>query len=217
MMDFSTLLPSYLLVTLIVAALPTLVVSATAFTKISVVLLILRNALGIQQTPSNTVIYTTAMILAAYVMLPVIQETYLIISNNIFQMNSFEATERAFSTISEPLRNFLLRYADDVSKVFFVEALQKIWPQMRPAPGSNDFTVLLPSFLASELTRAFQIGFLLYLPFVMIDIVVSTIVIALGLNQLSPTVLSTPLKLLLFVAIDGWTRLFHGLILSYVQ
>jgi type III secretion protein R len=217
MMDFSTLLPSYLFVTLIVATLPTLIVSASAFTKISVVLLILRNALGIQQTPSNTVLYTASMILASYVMLPVIQETYAIISNNIFQLNSFQSMERAFSLVSEPLRNFLIRYADETSKIFFIEALQKIWPQVRPAPGANDFTVLLPSFLASELTRAFQIGFLLYLPFVMIDIVVSTIVIALGLNQLSPTVLSTPLKLLLFVALDGWTRLFHGLILSYVQ
>jgi type III secretion protein R len=216
-MDFSTLLPSYLFVTVIVATLPTLIVSATAFTKISVVLLILRNALGIQQTPSNTVIYTTAMILAAYVMLPVIQEVYSVVSTNIFQLNNFQAMERAFGLVSEPLRNFLIRYADDNSKVFFVEALQKIWPQVRPAPALNDFTVLLPSFLASELTRAFQIGFLLYLPFVMIDIVVSTIVIALGLSQLSPTVLSTPLKLLLFVALDGWTRLFHGLILSYVQ
>ncbi len=216
-MDFSTLLPGYFFVTILVATLPILVVSATAFTKISVVLLILRNALGIQQTPSNTVVYTTAMILAAYVMLPVIQETYGIISNNVFQLNSLQAIERAFAAVAEPLRVFLIRYADEVSKVFFVEALQKIWPQMRPVPAANDFTVLIPSFLASELTRAFQIGFLLYLPFVMIDIVVSTIVIALGLQQLSPTVLSTPLKLLLFVAVDGWTRLFHGLILSYVQ
>jgi type III secretion protein R len=216
-MDFSTLVPGYLFVTILVAALPTLIVSATAFTKISVVLLILRNALGIQQTPSNTVVYTIAMILAAYVMLPVIQDTYAIISNNVLQLNSLQAMERAFALVSEPLRGFLIRYADETSKVFFVEALQKIWPQMRPAPISNDFAVLLPSFLASELTRAFQIGFLLYLPFVMIDIVVSTIVIALGLQQLSPTVLSTPLKLLLFVAVDGWTRLFHGLILSYVQ
>jgi type III secretion protein R len=150
-------------------------------------------------------------------MLPVIQETYGIISNNVFQLNSLQAMERAFAAVAEPLRVFLIRYADEVSKVFFIEALQKIWPQMRPVPGANDFAVLIPSFLASELTRAFQIGFLLYLPFVMIDIVVSTIVIALGLQQLSPTVLSTPLKLLLFVAVDGWTRLFHGLILSYVQ
>jgi type III secretion protein R len=214
-MDFTTLLPTYIVMTAVVAAIPLLVASATAFTKISVVLLIVRNALGVQQTPSNTVVYTISMILAAYVMSPVLQETYTIASSSTIQTNSLESIERVLAAIGEPLRGFLIRYADETSKVFFVDALQRIWPQLRPLPSNNDFAILIPAFLASELTRAFQIGFLLYLPFVMIDIVVSTIVIALGLNQLSPTVLSTPLKLLLFVAVDGWTRLFHGLVLSY--
>jgi type III secretion protein R len=215
-MDVTTILPGYILLSIVVAFLPMLAVSVTAFTKISVVLLIVRNALGVQQTPSNTVIYTITTILSIYIMLPVLQDTYASTSNSILRIDNMQELERVIVAGSEPIRGFLIRYADDTSKVFFVEALQKIWPQMRNPPGLNDITVLVPAFLASELTRAFQIGFLLYLPFVMIDIVISTIVIALGLSQLSPTVISTPLKLLLFVAIDGWTRLFHGLVMSYV-
>jgi type III secretion protein R len=80
----------------------------------------------------------------------------------------------------------------------------------------KDIYILLPSFLVSELTRAFEIGFLLYLPFLVVDFVISVIIIAMGMNSLSPTVISTPLKLLLFIAIDGWSRLLQGLVLSYV-
>jgi type III secretion protein R len=97
-----------------------------------------------------------------------------------------------------------------------VQSSQRIWEKAPAEPaGPQDITILTPSFLVSELTRAFEIGFLIYLPFLMIDFAVSAILVALGMQMMSPTVVSTPLKLLLFVVIDGWRRLLEGLVLSY--
>jgi len=100
--------------------------------------------------------------------------------------------------------------------VFFVESTRKLWEQQpRGGVQDTDLVILVPAFLVSELRRAFEIGFLLYLPFIAIDLVVSAILMALGMQMMSPTVVSTPFKLLLFVSVDGWRRLLEGLILSY--
>jgi type III secretion protein R len=216
-LDSLSILPTFVVVTVFLSLMPFLAVSVSCFTKIAVVLLIVRNALGIQQTPANIVIYGAALILSVYVMTPVLQEVYAIAVEQLPRANSVAAFERFFAVAAEPIRGFLKRFADESTRAFFVEAQQKVWPNARTQPGPDDLSILVPSFLASELTRAFQIGFLLYLPFVIVDLIVGVIIIALGMQMLSPTVISTPLKLLLFVAVDGWTRLFQGLVLSYAN
>ncbi|MGL4635509.1 MAG: type III secretion system export apparatus subunit SctR [Beijerinckiaceae bacterium] len=215
-MDILSALPSFIVVSVLVSAIPFLAVAVSSFTLITVVLMIVRNALGIQQTPANLIIYSVALILSAYVMGPVIHDISTIIIEQLPKADSIAAYERMYVAAIEPVRGFLKRFVDENSRMFFVEAQARIWPNAKVKPGPDDISILVPAFLASELTKAFQIGFLLYLPFVFIDLVVGVIIIALGMQMLSPTVVSTPLKLLLFVAVEGWTRLFQGLILTYV-
>jgi type III secretion protein R len=192
-----------------------LVVVATAFTKIVVVLLIIRNALGVQQMPPNLLVNGLALVLTLYVMAPVARDTYAIATAPGTRLENVADWERLANDASQPLRGFLTRYADPQSARFFRESAQKIWPDRSVTYGEQDLAILIPAFLTSELTRAFQIGFLLYLPFLMIDFAVSAILIALGMQMMSPPQIATPLKLLLFVLVDGWTKLIEGLVLSY--
>ena len=118
--------------------------------------------------------------------------------------------------IQEPIREHLSRFTSPEQRQFFLEATQRVWPEgSRASAGPDDLQILVPAFLISELKRAFEIGFLLYLPFIVIDLVVTTILMAMGMSMVSPTVISIPFKLFLFIAIDGWSRLMHGLVLSY--
>ncbi|MEM8794852.1 MAG: EscR/YscR/HrcR family type III secretion system export apparatus protein, partial [Pseudomonadota bacterium] len=115
-----------------------------------------------------------------------------------------------------PVQNFLQRLTTEEDREFFVAATDRIWDENIPREVSaDDFTILIPSFLIAELKRAFQIGFMLYLPFVAIDLVVTTILMGMGMQMVSPTLISTPFKLFLFITIEGWTRLIQGLVLSY--
>lgn len=201
-----------------VSMLPVLAVIASSFTKISVVLLIVRNAIGIQQTPPNLLIFVVALVLTAFIMNPVMYATWnqYLTHNALFLSSSTFFT--GFTYVSEPLVGFMKKYADPEVRSFFIEAARRIW---NDAPGvtfsEDDLTILAPSFLVSELTRAFEIGFLIYLPFLMIDFAISAILVALGMSMMSPTVVSTPVKLLLFVSIDGWRRLLEGLVLTYAN
>jgi type III secretion protein R len=116
----------------------------------------------------------------------------------------------------EPLRKFLISHSSDAERAFFLKSAQRLLPpQSRNEISANDFIVVIPAFTVSELTAAFQIGFLIYLPFLIIDLVVSNILLALGMMMMSPTTVSLPFKLLLFVLIDGWAKLVHGLVLTY--
>ena len=116
----------------------------------------------------------------------------------------------------EPLRKFLIAHSSDAERAFFLKSAQRLLPpQSRNEITVNDFIVVIPAFTVSELTAAFQIGFLIYLPFLIIDLVVSNILLALGMMMMSPTTVSLPFKLLLFVLIDGWAKLVHGLVLTY--
>ncbi|NJR13038.1 MAG: type III secretion system export apparatus subunit SctR [Phyllobacteriaceae bacterium] len=198
----------------IAGLLPLLAVAVTSFAKVSVVLLIVRNAIGIQQTPGNTILYAIALILTFHIMQPVFSEIYLAAQARTFDLTNLENTLRQVIESSEPLRGFLARFADERSVAFFIDSLENLNPTA-PQANPNDYAVLIPAFLVSELTAAFQIGFLLYLPFVMIDLVVSAIMIAMGMSMMSPTVISIPLKLLIFVMVDGWSRMIEGLVLSY--
>ncbi|HJR72211.1 MAG TPA: EscR/YscR/HrcR family type III secretion system export apparatus protein, partial [Luteimonas sp.] len=116
----------------------------------------------------------------------------------------------------EPLRTFLIQHSNNAERGFFLKSAQRLLPPARRAELSvDDFIVIVPAFTVSELTAAFQIGFLIFLPFLIIDLVVANILLALGMMMMSPTTVSLPFKLLLFVLIDGWAKLVHGLVLTY--
>jgi type III secretion protein R len=205
-----------LLLVAAMAFLPLLAVAVTAFTKISVVLMILRNALGIQQLPPNIVVYSIAVILSAYVAAPMLQEMYGRVDKARINFSTASDYVEAATLAQGPLRAFLNKHVSERDAQFFVEATAKIWPEGTRAPVQrDDLAALVPAFLIGELTRAFQIGFLLYLPFLAVDIVVTAILSALGMMMVSPSNIAIPFKLLLFVTIEGWTKLLQGLILSY--
>ncbi|NRQ19055.1 type III secretion system export apparatus subunit SctR [Ensifer sesbaniae] len=192
------------------------VVTTTAFIKISVVLFLVRNALGTQTIPPNIVLYAAALILTIFISAPVVEQTYDRITDPKLRYQTLDDWVNAAKEGREPLHDYLKKFTNEEQSRFFLSSTEKIWPEgMRDRTTPEDFAVLVPSFLISELKRAFEIGFLLYLPFIVIDLIVTTILMAMGMSMVSPTVISVPFKLFLFVAIDGWSRLMHGLVLSY--
>jgi type III secretion protein R len=216
----SSIGPSYfslLVISAVLSALPFLVITVTSFAKISIVLFLLRNALGIQQTPPSMLLNTIAIVLTGYIMAPVLKEVYAVVTDPRQAFNTIDDWERVFYAGIEPIRQFLIVHVRPEAKTFFLETTTKIWKEGSGLTAKeNDLVILIPSFMVSELTRAFEIGFLLYLPFLVVDFVISIILVAMGMQMLSPTVISTPFKLLLFVFVDGWSRLLQGLVLSYV-
>ncbi|MDH5834455.1 EscR/YscR/HrcR family type III secretion system export apparatus protein [Luteimonas kalidii] len=335
-MDLSSYSPALVLVVIVALALaPFVAVMVTSFTKIVVVLSLLRNALGLQQVPPNVVINGLAIVLSIYVMYPVILQTYEAVTAHqqgrpvpaevqaqvdrrereqaarmraqaeraaqraqpsgapgapaapagplaqdaepppaspaaadALQAESEAETARAasepgplfrnvttdasaagaadgaqaeivvpapaqstpavaagtdgarllamFEAGKEPLRTFLIQHSNDAERGFFLRSARSLLPESRRNDLSvDDFIVVVPAFTVSELTAAFQIGFLIFLPFLIIDLVVANILLALGMMMMSPTTVSLPFKLLLFVLIDGWAKLVHGLVLTY--
>jgi type III secretion protein R len=196
--------------------LPLVVVTMTGFLKISVVLFLIRNALGVQQMPPNLVLYGIALVLTVYVTTPLLSEMSGRLQEGQVKLQTTEDIGRAAELVREPLKQHLLRFTQLEERQFFLDGTSRLWPEpARQEVRDDDLAILVPAFVASELTRAFEIGFLLYLPFLIVDIVVANILMTLGMIMVSPVLISIPLKLFLFVAIDGWSRLMHGLILSY--
>ena len=207
---------SLALVLAALALLPTLVVVSTSFLKVAVVMSLMRNALGVQQIPPNIAIYGLTLIITAYIMAPVGQNIYESVTATPEITRSVEKTFQAFTRGAEPVREFLYRHSDRDQRNFFVQAAKDLWsPQMAAKLQEKDFIVLMPAYMVTELTSAFKIGFLLFLPFVVIDLIVSNILLALGMMMVSPVMISMPIKLFLFVMVDGWSRLIHGLIETY--
>lgn len=201
----------------LLALLPTLVVCTTSFMKIAVVMSLVRNALGVQQIPPNVALYGLSLILTAYIMAPIGNRIY---EQTIMQPGAMKTVEALVTNVrkgAEPLRDFMMRNSKPDQRDFFVRSAQKLWgPEEAASVKPNDFLVVMPAFLVSEMTSAFQIGFLLFLPFIVIDLVISNILLAMGMMMVSPVTISLPLKLFLFVAVDGWSRLIHALVLTYV-
>jgi type III secretion protein R len=202
-----------------VALLPFLALLVTSFTKIVVVLGLLRQALGLQQVPPNMVVNSIALILSVYIMAPIGMHATDALKDRLhgpLASRRFEDLSVIYDSFSAPLRGFLQKHTTARDRAFFVRSADKLWPEEAAnALHQDDMLVLIPSFTVHELTAAFQIGFVIYLAFVVIDLITGNVLLALGMQMLSPTVISTPFKLLLFVALDGWQRLVHGLILSY--
>ena len=193
-----------------------LVVMATSFVKVAVVLFILRNALGIQQTPPNLVLYAISITLAVFISAPVFSEMAQIAQVLAPGLDTFEGWLAAAPELSRPVTEFLIRVSNEADRTVFATAATRVWPEGEgPELAADSLGVLLPAFMMSELTAAFQIGLLVYLPFVVIDLVVTSVLMAMGMAQVTPALISTPFKLFVFVAVDGWSRILHGLVLSY--
>jgi type III secretion protein R len=201
----------------LIGLLPMLVVCTTAYAKLAIVFLIIRNALGIQQMPPTLLLNAMALILTVFIMAPVIRDVYGVVADPRARYETISDWERTAGDAIQPIKRFMDKHTDPQTAAFFRDATQRIWEPGRQAPGGalEEFAIRIPAFLVSELKRAFEIGFLLYLPFLAIDFAVSAILLAMGMQMMSPPVISTPLKLLLFVAVDGWGRLIQGLVLSY--
>ena len=213
-LNFST--PFYLILPLALLSLvPFIAILGTSFLKLVVVFGILRNATGLQQIPPNMALNALAIVLTLYIMAPVGFETYEILKDRQISLED-SSWKEAFDEGVEPYRNFLLRKTSIRERKFFFKTAKVLWPaKYREELTAESLLVMIPSFAVSELTKAFQIGFLLYLPFIVIDLIVSNILLALGMMMVSPMTISLPFKLLLFVLMDGWTRLIHGLVLGY--
>lgn len=193
-------------------------VTMTSFVKLSVVLFLVRNALGVQQTPPNLVLYGLALILTGYVMAPVIEQVTTTLTAPSQHYESFDDFRQAATRAAQPVKTFLLRFTSPGEREFFFAATDRVWGAQAHADlAADDLIVVVPSFILSELRRAFEIGFLLYLPFIAVDLAITAVLMAMGMSSVSPTTISVPFKLFLFVAIEGWTRLIHGLVLGYAS
>lgn len=192
----------------------------TSFTKIVIVLGLLRQAMGLQQVPPNMVLNGLAIVLTVYVMAPVGMDVSDAIRNRLkpgaSQGVRMDDVTAAYGAAADSVRGFLMKHSAPRDRRFFVQTASKIWPPERAkALREDDLLVLVPSFTVSELTTAFRIGFVIFVAFVIVDLVVANVLLALGMSMVAPTVISAPFKLLLFVVLDGWARLAQGLVLSY--
>jgi type III secretion protein R len=267
----------------VLALAPFVIVMLTSFVKISVVLSILRNAMGTQQVPPNQIITGLAFVLTIFIMVPVAQQMYGEAGNvsntkGIFSEASVKSLFDASRKAKEPLRHFLSQHSHVKDRELFMDLAVRLGqnaiakrqqPQAAPQapaqasessiipaanaapvpllsqtsqlaqsppvtqpsmpatvaqspspdtvtrPDKEDFQVLIPAFVTSQLKEAFEVGFLLFVPFIVVDMVIANILLAMGMQMLSPTVISLPFKLLLFVLVDGWFLIVRGLVLSY--
>lgn len=206
--DYSVTLQILALMTAL-GFLPAIVILMTSFTRIVVVMSILRQAMGLQQTPSNQVIIGISMFLTFFIMSPVIDR--MNVSAVQPYMNEEISSKEAFERVQVPLREFMLKQ----TRVKDLETFVNMSGSDATDPETVPMSVLIPAFITSELKTAFQIGFMLFLPFLIIDLVVASVLMAMGMMMLSPMIVSLPFKLMLFVLVDGWNLIFGTLATSF--
>jgi len=227
--------------------LPLVAMVATSYLKIVVVMSLVRNALGIQSIPPNMVLNALALMLTFYIMAPFMKESWQICSEEMAKnkapvvsvqtpdnaggrepwvnpVNEIQSRSAILVKAAEPFKRFLRQESSEKQVAYFVRTAERLWAtrdekgELVPANVDRDsFFILLPSFCVAELTKAFQIGFLVYLPFIAIDIIISNILLAMGMMMVSPVTISLPFKLLLFVVVNGWTLLIQGLVNCYIH
>lgn len=212
--------PFALLVPLLVLGLlPFAAVMVTSYTKLVIVFALLRNALGVQNVPPNIVLNSLALIFTAYIMAPVgLSVGDSLKASGVLEGTKMETPELldALSDAKEPIKEFIIKHGTERERRFFRRSADKLWPPERTVGlEETDLMIAVPAFTVSELTKAFQIGFVIYLCFISIDLILANILLAMGMSMVSPTVISVPFKLLLFTVLDGWSLLLHGLVLSY--
>ena len=193
-----------------------LVLAGLSLIPFAVVLSIARSALGSQQVPPTSVLTGLALILTLHVMSPVFEDVGGLARAGLERAQTPSQSVAALLQACEPMRAFLLRHGHPEDRALFLSLAQQLRGPARAAEvGEEQLSVALPAFLVSELKEAFQIGFLVFLPFLVLDMVIANLLMALGMQSLSPTSVSLPFKLLLFVAVDGWQLLSQGLVLGY--
>lgn len=196
--------------TTLVALLPTIVIMMTSFTRTIIILSFTRNAMGVQQAPPNMVLVGIALFLTLYIMSPVINR----INDEAYQpyVNEEISQEEALERMVVPLKEFMLRNTEVNTMETFINLSRT---PVQENPQDYPLTVVVPAFMTSELKAGFTAGFLIYLPFLLVDIIVSTTLMSMGMVMLPPTMVSLPFKLLLFVTVDGWELLFSSIVQSF--
>ncbi|MGE6332979.1 EscR/YscR/HrcR family type III secretion system export apparatus protein [Stenotrophomonas sp. NPDC077659] len=211
---------SLIVVLALASVLPFLVAVGTCYIKFTVVFTLIRNALGLQQVPSNMVINALSLILAFHVMHPILNGIYSAYLDLPEPLTTVQSVVAFLDGSLGDYKVYLARHADPELLGFF-ERAQVIDGADVPLPGAppedRPLFALLPAYALSELKDAFLMGFYLYLPFVVVDLIVSAILLALGMMMMSPVTLSAPIKLILFVMMDGWAMLSQGLVLQYLD
>ncbi len=189
---------------------PSILVMATSFTRIVIVLSFLRSALGVQQTPPNAVLVSLALFLTAFVMAPTLERSY---KEGLVPLLDNQITEEvAFERVVAPVRDFMMRHVREQDLELFMDISNS---PVSETAEDVPLKALVPAFMISELRRAFEIGFLLFLPFVIIDMVVASILMSMGMMMLPPVMISLPFKLIFFVLVDGWYLVAGSLVQSY--
>lgn len=199
-----------LLMLTLISLLPSLLIMTTSFMRTIIMLSFLRNAMGIQQSPPNMVLVGIALFLTLYIMTPVIDE----INETAYQpyMNEEITQQEAWERVQVPLKEFMLRNTEEDTLDLFMDM-----GNAETVENAVDLplTIVIPSFMTTELKRAFMAGFLLYIPFLLIDIIVSSTLMSMGMMMLPPAMISLPFKLLLFVTVDGWQLLFSTIVTGF--
>ncbi|MER8791424.1 type III secretion system export apparatus subunit SctR [Mesorhizobium sp. M0983] len=199
-----------------IAVVPFLAITVTSYVKLVVVFGLIRNALGVQNIPPNMAMNAVAILLSVYIMQPAAKNAYEAVRHKEIVFEDLRGLGETIPLAVEPFRNFLLKNTSQQERQFFANATRELWNERdADAVSDSDFIIVIPAFITSELADAFKIGFLLFLPFIVIDLVISNILLAMGMMMVSPMTISLPFKLFLFVSVNGWQRLIHGLVLSY--
>ena len=207
--QISTILQILILLTILSVA-PALLLMLTSFTRLVVVFSILRHAIGTQQTPPNQVLISLALFLTMFIMAPTFQRVYEEALIPYFNKQIDE--KELFERVVQPFKEFMFKNTREKDLALFVKLRNEERPK---TPDDVSIFTLIPAFMISELKTAFQIGFLLYIPFLVIDVIVSSVLISMGILMLPPMMISLPIKLLLFVLVDGWNLLVVSLIKSF--
>jgi len=194
----------------VLALAPSILMMMTSFTRIIVVLSFLRSAIGLQQTPPNSVMVSLALFLTFFIMAPTFQKAYDVGVKPLINEEIDEV--EAFKRASEPFKMFMLKHTREKDLMLFMDASKTTNVDK---PMDVPMQVIIPSFMISELRRAFEIGFMLFLPFLVIDIVTSSILMSMGMMMLPPIVISMPFKIIFFVLVDGWNLVCGSLIKSF--
>jgi len=196
----------------VLTLLPSMVLMMTSFVRIIIVMSILRQAMGTGQTPPNMVLTGLAIFLTLFVMSPVLGDVYQ--NALVPYMNKNMPFDQALALAEKPIRGFMLAQTREDDIAMFMEIARN-----KPVADAKDvpFTTLMPAFLTSELKSAFTIGFLIYIPFVVIDIIVASVLMSMGMMMLSPMMISMPFKLMLFVLVDGWSLIMGSLASSFAM
>jgi len=189
---------------------PAIIIVVTSFTRIVIVFSLLRSAMGTQQTPPNVVLISLALFMTAFIMAPTMKEAY---DNGIAPLIAEQITEEeAFDRTTTPFHSFMMKHVREKDLLLFLDLSKTALPETK---ADTPFQILVPAFIISELRRAFEIGFLLFVPFIIIDLVVASILMSMGMMMLPPVMISLPFKLIFFVLVDGWHLVAGSLIQSF--